>query len=134
MTSGASGRARARDLGLAPGTLPTGPANAITDVPGIRVGHATVIEGSDIRTGVTAITHENLFRAGTMPAGLAVFNGFGKIVGTTQITELGTIETPVLLTSTLSVFRVADALLSYLHERAAGAAVASLQPGGRRDQ
>ena len=134
MTSGASGRARARELGLAPGILPTGPANAITDVPGIQVGHATVIEGSDIRTGVTAITHETLHRTGTMPAGLAVFNGFGKIVGTTQITELGTIETPVLLTSTLSVFRVADALLSYLHERAADnraadyAAVASLNP------
>ena len=128
MTSGASGRARARDLGLAPGTLPAGPANAITDVSGIQVGHATVIEGGDIRTGVTAIIHENLFRAGTMPAGLAVFNGFGKIVGTTQIAELGTIETPVLLTSTLSVFRVADALLSYLHERPENAAVASLNP------
>jgi D-aminopeptidase len=121
-------RARARDLGLAPGTLPTGPANAITDVAGVRVGHATVIEGTDIRTGVTAIVHENLLRPGTLPAGLAVFNGFGKMVGTTQITELGTIETPLLLTSTLSVFRVADALLSYLHERPDNAAVPSLNP------
>ena len=128
MTSGATGRARARHLGLAPGRLPTGPANAITDVAGIGVGHATVIEGTAIRTGVTAITHENLLRAGTMPAGLAVFNGFGKMVGTTQLTELGTIETPVLLTSTLSVFRVADALLSYLHDRPDNAAVASLNP------
>ena len=128
VTSGATGRARARDLGMAPGRLPTGPANAITDVPGIRVGHATVIEGSDIRTGVTAIVHENLLKPGTVPAGLAVFNGFGKMVGTTQLTELGTIETPVLLTSTLSVFRVADALLSYLHDRPDNAAVASLNP------
>ncbi len=138
MTSGATGRARARDLGLAPGTLPPGPANAITDVPGIRVGHATLIEGSDIRTGVTAVVHDTLlgtarsttgtFRKGTVPAGLAVFNGFGKIVGTTQITELGTIETPVLLTSTLSVFRVADALLSYLHERPDSAESPSLNP------
>ncbi len=128
MTGGARGRGRARDLGLAPGTLPTGAANAITDVDGIRVGHATVVEGSDIRTGVTAIVHENLLKAGTGPAGLAVFNGFGKMVGTTQITELGTIETPVLLTSTLSVFRVADALLSYLHERPGNAAIASLNP------
>ena len=128
-----TGRARARDLGLAPGTLPTGPANAITDVPGIRVGHATLIEGSDIRTGVTAIVHDVLVGAGpatrrTLPAGLTVFNGFGKMVGTTQVTELGAIETPVLLTSTLSVFRVADALLSYLHERPGFADSATLNP------
>jgi D-aminopeptidase len=123
-----SARARARDIGLAPGTLPTGPANAITDVAGILVGHATVIEGTDVRTGVTAIVHENLLKPGTLPAGLAVFNGFGKMVGTTQITELGTIETPLLLTSTLSVFRVADALLSYLHEWPDNASVPSLNP------
>jgi D-aminopeptidase len=120
-----TGRARARDLGLAPGSLPTGPVNAITDVPGIRVGQTTLIEGSDIRTGVTAIVHDALIGAGlagqppgaqrTLAAGLSVFNGFGKMVGTTQLAELGCIETPVLLTSTLSVFRVADALLSYVH-------------------
>ena len=120
-----SGRARARDLGLAPGTLLPGPANAITDVPGIRVGHATVIEGTDIRTGVTAIVPDRLVPEGrmpaeTMPAGLSVFNGFGKITGSTQIAELGTIETPVLLTATLSVFRVADALLTYLRELRGG--------------
>jgi D-aminopeptidase len=112
------GRARARDLGLVPGRLPTGPANAISDVPGVRVGHATVIAGADIRTGVTAIVHDDLLSgAGALPAGLSVFNGFGKMVGSTQLAELGTLETPVLLTATLSVFRVADALLSYLHER-----------------
>jgi D-aminopeptidase len=111
-------RARARDLGLAPGQLPTGPLNAISDVPGIRVGHATVVAGADIRTGVTAIVHDDLLSgASALPAGLAVFNGFGKMVGSTQLAELGTLETPVLLTATLSVFRVADALLGYLHER-----------------
>ncbi len=119
-------RARARDLGIAPGRLPTGPANAITDVPGVRVGHATVVEGTEIRTGVTAIVHDVLLPrglehrlpgagSGTLSAGLSVFNGFGKMVGSTQVAELGTIETPVLLTATLAVFRVADALLSYLH-------------------
>src|SRR5215469_4463525 len=118
-------RARARDLGLAPGQLMAGPANAITDVPGIRVGHATLVEGADIRTGVTAIVHDDLLSgAAARPAGLAVFNGFGKLVGSTQLAELGTLETPVLLTATLSVFRVADALLSYLHE---------LRPGDQRD-
>jgi len=111
------GRARARELGLVPGRLPTGPANAISDVPGIRVGHATVVAGADIRTGVTAIVHDDLLiGAAALPAGLSVFNGFGKMVGTTQVAELGRLETPVLLTATLSVFLVADALLSYLHE------------------
>jgi D-aminopeptidase len=107
--------------------------NSITDVPGIRVGHTTLIEGSDIRTGVTAIVHDVLVGTGpagqrTLPAGLSVFNGFGKMVGTTQITELGTIETPVLLTSTLSVFRVADAVLTYLHARPAYAGSGTLNP------
>jgi D-aminopeptidase len=131
-----AGRARARELGLAPGTLPPGPHNAITDVPGIRVGHATVVEGSDIRTGVTAIVHDELLAGGTQPdgsgalrAGLSVFNGFGKMTGATQVTELGTIETPVLLTATLSVFRVADALLSYLHDRYQRERPAATEPG-----
>ncbi len=121
-------RARARDLGLAPGLLPAGPDNAISDVPGVRVGHATVIEGTDIRTGVTAIVHDELLRAGTLPAGLSVFNGFGKMTGTTQLDELGTLETPVLLTGTLSVFRAADALLSYLRDLPGFQNVASLNP------
>jgi D-aminopeptidase len=126
-------RARARDLGLAPGTLPAGPVNAITDVPGIRVGQVTLIEGTDIRTGVTAIVHDTLLGRGpgahrTLPAGLAVFNGFGKMTGSTQIAELGCIETPVLLTATLSVFRVADALLSYLHQLPAYSGTGTLNP------
>ncbi len=128
--SGPGARARARELGLAPGRLPPGTGNAITDVPGIRVGHATVAQGAGIRTGVTAIVHDSLLRAGTLPAGLAVFNGFGKMTGSTQIAELGTIETPVLLTATLSVFRVADALLSYLYERLGGASGSGGEPPG----
>jgi D-aminopeptidase len=82
-----------------------------------------VVQGSDVRTGVTAIVHDRLLPgtqpdgSGTLAAGLSVFNGFGKMTGSTQVAELGTIETPVLLTATLSVFRVADGLLTYLHER-----------------
>ena len=134
-------RARARAIGVAPGRLPAGASNAITDVPGIRVGHATLVEGTGIRTGVTAIVHDELLPrspvassgsqppgTGTLAAGLSVFNGFGKMVGSTQVTELGTIETPVLLTATLSVFRVADALLSYLRERHGGEPPGSLNP------
>jgi D-aminopeptidase len=107
-------RARARDLGIVVGSLPAGPHNAITDVPGVRVGHTTLIEGSDVRTGVTAIVHDWLTGAQALNAGLATGNGFGKIVGTTQVSELGVIETPVVLTGTLSTFRVADALVSYM--------------------
>ena len=108
------GRARARDLGVVPGSLPPGQYNAITDVPGVRVGHTTLIEGSDIRTGVTAIVHDGLTGSQTLNAGLAVGNGYGKIVGTTQVSELGVIETPVVLTATMCTFRAADALVSYM--------------------
>lgn len=108
------GRVRARDLGIVPGSLPAGQLNAITDVAGLRVGHTTLIEGSDIRTGVTAIVHDGLTGRQSLPAGLAVGNGYGKIVGTTQVAELGVIETPIVLTGTLSVFRAADALVSYM--------------------
>jgi D-aminopeptidase len=107
-------RARARDLGIVVGSLPAGPHNAITDVPGVRVGHTTLIEGDDVRTGVTAIVHDRLTGTQALNAGLATGNGFGKIVGTTQVSELGVIETPVVLTGTLSTFRVADALVSYM--------------------
>ena len=128
----AAQRARARDIGLIPGTLAPGPVNAITDVPGVRVGHTTLIEGNDIRTGVTAVVHDALVGRGnrqwTLPAGLAVYNGFGKMVGTTQVAELGTIETPVLLTSTLSVFRVADALLTYMRTLPGYAEIVTLNP------
>jgi D-aminopeptidase len=102
-------------VGLRPGTLEPGPLNAITDVEGVRVGHATVIRGDAVRTGVTAILPHsgNLFRE-KVPAAVFVANGFGKLAGSTQVDELGEIETPILLTSTLNVPRVADALLDYM--------------------
>ena len=105
---------RVRELGISPGILPTGPWNAITDVQGVRVGHFTLIEGDDIRTGVTAILpHDgNLFQ-NKVPAGIAVGNGFGKLTGLTQMDELGEIETPIVLTNTLAVPRAAEALIEW---------------------
>jgi len=99
-----SARPRARDLGIAIGTLPPGPRNAITDVEGVRVGHRTRVEGESVRTGVTAVLPHpgNPFRE-KVPAAIAVGNGFGKLAGSTQVNELGEIESPILLTSTLSV-------------------------------
>jgi D-aminopeptidase len=121
-------RCRARDLGIVPGPVPPGQYNAITDVPGVRVGHTTIIEGGDIRTGVTAIVHDRLTGRQALAAGLAVGNGYGKIVGTTQVGELGVIETPVLLTGTLSTFRVADALVSYLLSLPGNEGLATVNP------
>jgi D-aminopeptidase len=111
----AADRPRLRDLGASIGIFPTGPLNAITDVAGVKVGHATVIRGENIRTGVTAVLPHsgNLFQE-KVPGAVFVGNGFGKIIGTTQVKELGEIETPILLTSTLNVPRVADALLDYM--------------------
>src|SRR5437867_13409082 len=108
-------RPRARDLGIRVGVLSPGPLNAITDVAGVRVGHTTLVKGDNIRTGVTAIVPHsgNLFQE-KVPGAVFVGNAFGKIIGTTQIEELGEIETPILLTSTLNVPRVADALLDFL--------------------
>lgn len=108
-------RPRAREAGIRIGILPVGPLNAITDVPGVLVGQTTIIRGDNIRTGVTAILphNGNLFRE-KVPGAIFVGNGFGKLMGFTQVRELGEIETPVLLTSTLSVPRVADALLDYM--------------------
>ena len=108
-------RPRAREIGIAPGTLPTGPLNAITDVAGVRAGHTTLIRGDNVRTGVTAILPHggNLFRE-KVPGAVFVANGFGKLAGSTQVEELGEIETPILLTGTLNVPRVADALLDYM--------------------
>jgi len=107
-------RCRVRDLGLVPGILPTGSLNAITDIAGVRIGHFTLVAGSDIRTGATAILPHtgNIFQD-KVPAGLVVGNGFGKMMGSTQIMELGEIETPIVLTNTLAVPRVADALLDW---------------------
>lgn len=108
-------RPRARDIGLRLGVLPQGPLNAITDVAGVRVGQTTVIRGDNVRTGVTAILPHggNLFRE-KVPAAVFIGNAFGKLAGSTQVNELGEIETPVLLTSTLNVPRVADAVIDYM--------------------
>ena len=109
-------RPRLDDLGIGAGKYARGPMNAITDVAGVRVGHATIADDR-YNTGVTAIVPEQLTAARkTLPAALAVGNGYGKIVGATQLEELGAIETPILLTSTLSAFRVADALVAHVLE------------------
>lgn len=110
-----AGRPRARELGIIVGVLPTGRFNAITDVAGVRVGHSTLRRGDRVRTGVTTVLpHEgNLFREKVAGA-VFIGNAFGKLVGSTQVNELGEIETPVLLTSTLNTFRVADCLIDYM--------------------
>src|ERR1700680_819830 len=111
-----AGRARARDFGIILGTLPPGPLNAITDVAGVRVGHATLVrDAGPVRTGVTALLPhgDNLFTA-KVPAAATVFNGFGKSIGLVQIEELGQLETPILLTDTLNVGKVTDALVAYM--------------------
>jgi D-aminopeptidase len=110
----AAERPRARDAGVVIGTLPTGPRNAIVDVPGVAVGHATVIEGDAIRTGVTAILpHEGDLYASREPAAIQVVNGYGKLLGISQVRELGELETPILLTGTLGVWKAADALVEW---------------------
>ncbi|MEE8116911.1 MAG: P1 family peptidase [Gemmatimonadales bacterium] len=108
-------RRSARELGVIVGILVPGPRNAITDVTGVRVGHTTIVRGDSINTGVTAILPHggNVFRE-KVPAAIVVGNGFGKLVGFTQVQELGELESPVLLTCTLCVPRVADAGLTYL--------------------
>jgi D-aminopeptidase len=108
-------RPRARDLGLVVGSLPPGPLNAITDVAGVRVGHTTVTRGDSINTGVTAILPHggNPFRE-KVPAAIVVGNGFGKLSGSTQVNELGELESPIVLTCTLCVPRAADAVLTWL--------------------
>jgi len=122
-------RPRAADLGLKVGILPAGPLDAITDVAGVTVGQTTLIRGDDIRTGVTAIVPHpgNLYRE-KVPAAIYVGNGYGKLTGVTQVEELGEIETPILLTSTLSVPRVADALMSYMLALPGNEKVQSVNP------
>lgn len=122
-------RARARELGVVIGILPSGPNNAITDVPGVRIGHQTLNRGEAIRTGVTAVVPHsgNLFRE-KVPAAIFVGNGFGKLAGSTQVNELGEIETPILLTSTLSVPRAADALIDWMLQLPGNEDVRSINP------
>ena len=113
--AGQASRPRARGLGVTIGVLPTGPNNAITDVEGVLVGHLTLMEGDSLRTGITAILPHggNLFLE-KVPGAVVVGNGFGKLAGSTQVNELGQIETPILLTNTLSVPQVADGLMAYM--------------------
>jgi D-aminopeptidase len=122
-------RPRCSDLRLKVGVLPSGPLDAITDVAGVEVGHATIIRGDDVRTGVTAILPHpgNLFRE-KVPGAVFVGNAFGKLAGSTQVNELGEIETPILLTSTLSVPRVADALIDYMLALPGNEDVESINP------
>jgi D-aminopeptidase len=129
LTSSGAQRPRARDLGIRPGVFSPGVHNAITDVAGVRVGHATVIRGDSVRTGVTAILPhaENLFLE-RVPAGVHVGNGFGKLLGVTQLVELGELETPILLTCTLCVWRVADALVGWMLEQPGMTSVRSINP------
>src|SRR2546423_358750 len=108
-------RPRARDIGIVVGSIPTGPLNAITDVAGVRVGHTTIARGDSINTGITAILPHggNLFRK-KVSAAIVVGNGFGKLAGSTQVNELGELESPIVLTCTLCVPRAADAVLTWL--------------------
>jgi D-aminopeptidase len=106
---------RARDLGVAPGELPPGPLNAITDVAGVRVGQVTIRRGDSVNTGVTAILpHGGNAFLERVPAAIHVGNGFGKLLGVTQVRELGELESPILLTCTLCVWKVADALVDWM--------------------
>jgi len=122
-------RDRVRDLGINPGILPTGEWNAITDVDGVMVGHKTLIEGDNIRTGVTAILPHggNLFRE-RVPAAVYVGNGFGKALGFTQVRELGELETPIALTNTLSIFDVAKGVADYVLNQPGNENVGSVNP------
>lgn len=108
-------RPRVRDAGVIVGVLPPGPLNAITDVAGVHIGHTTLIRGENVRTGVTAVLPHagDMFRE-KVPGAVFIGNAFGKLAGSTQVNELGEIETPILLTSTLSVPRVADAIIDYV--------------------
>lgn len=122
-------RARARDLGVAPGVFAPGAHNAITDVAGVRVGHATVTEGAGVRTGVTAILpHEGNAYLDRVPAAVWVGNGFGKLIGSTQANELGELETPILLTCTLCVWKAADAMTDWMLEKPGMERVRSINP------
>jgi D-aminopeptidase len=122
-------RPRARDIGLTVGILPTGPLNSITDVAGVAVGHTTLVRVADIRTGATAVLPHtgNLFQE-KVPGAIFIGNAFGKLAGSTQVNELGEIETPILLTSTLNVPRVADALIDYMLSLPGNEQVQSINP------
>ena len=122
-------RSRLRELGIVPGVLPPGDRNDITDVAGVQVGPVTLVEEPGVRSGVTAVlTHPGNPYLHRVPAGLAVGNGYGKLIGATQVLELGELETPIVLTNTLSAARAADALISYMLELPGNGAVRSVNP------
>ena len=120
-------RPRTRDLGIAPGVFPPGPLNAITDVRGVRVGHTTVNDGEEIHTGVTAVLPHggNLFQE-RVTCAVFVGNAFGKLAGSTQVQELGTIETPIVLTNTLAVGRAMEAVIDWTLEQPGNETVISV--------
>ncbi|MEO8295864.1 MAG: P1 family peptidase [Gemmatimonadota bacterium] len=124
-----SGQQRARELGVRPGIFPPGALNAITDVAGVRVGHRTLIAGSTVRTGVTVIfPHAGNPFLERAPAAIVVGNGFGKLLGSTQVNELGELESPILLTCTLCVWRVADAAVDWMLRQPGLEQVRSINP------
>ena len=140
-TSAQENRPRAREIGLAPGVFAAGALNAITDVAGVRVGHATLIEGDHVRTGVTAIVPHggNVFQD-KVPGAVFVGNAFGKLAGSTQVDELGTIETPIALTNTLSVGAAIEGLVRWTLDqsgnenvRSVNALVGETNDGGLND-
>jgi D-aminopeptidase len=122
-------RPRVRDLGVQVGVLPPGPRNAITDVAGVKVGQTTLIRGDNIRTGVTAILPHggNLYKE-RVPGAVFLGNAYGKLAGSTQVNEMGEIETPILLASTDSVPRVADAVITYMFNLKGNENVLSVNP------
>ena len=136
-----SARPRARDLGLTPGVLRPGPLNAITDVAGVRVGHTTLMSGDNIRTGVTAVVpHEGNVFQHKVPGAVFVGNAFGKLAGSTQVDELGTIETPIALTNTLSVGAAIEGVVRWTLQqpgneqvRSVNALVGETNDGGLND-
>src|SRR5213592_473901 len=125
--AGPEARPRARDLGVSPGVFPPGALDAITDVPGVSVGHVTLIEGDRVRTGVTVIVPHrgNVFQEKVAGA-VFVGNAFGKLAGSTQVDELGTIETPIVLTNTLSVGTAVDAVVEHMLAQPGNEAVRSV--------
>ena len=129
LTNPAQSQERVRDMGIHPGILPAGHWNAITDVKGVEVGHKTLVDGDDIRTGITAILPHsgNLFRE-RVPAAVYVGNGFGKALGFTQVQELGELETPLALTNTLSIFHVAHGVADYVLNQPGNENVRSVNP------
>jgi len=129
LTQSVEVRPRVRDLGIKIGILPIGPLNSITDVSGVTVGQTTLIRGDNVRTGVTAVfPHSGNLFADKVPGAVFVGNGFGKLAGSTQVNELGEIETPILLTSTLSVPKAADFLIDYMLALPGNEKVQSINP------